>query len=126
MTDSPSLPPDPQRLKTIRTYLALQLAAVDAAITAAETPHWLTTPATAWRIQHLPPTDGSLRGRGVLHRDDCWITGGIPLEPRAAPLALEEPAVTMCDVCHPERDLQPYIRSDGDPAAEQPSPKTTE
>ncbi|MCW2870102.1 DUF6233 domain-containing protein [Actinacidiphila oryziradicis] len=108
MTDSPLLPPDIERLQVIRTYLQLQLAAVDAAIAAAETgaQPWLATPATAWRLQHLPSAAGRV-GRGVLHRDDCWFVGGAPIGREEAVIALGEPGVEACDACHPKDGLQP-------------------
>jgi hypothetical protein len=105
MTDQ--LPPDLDRLHAIRTYLQLQLAAVDAAIAAAETgaPSWLATPATAWRLQHLPSAAGR-PGRGVLHRDECWVAGGAPIGREEAIIALGEAGVEACEACQPGDGLR--------------------
>lgn len=103
------LPPDPERLRVIRIYLQQQLAAVDAKLKELEDRR-----PPGWRLEHIPSAAG-FRGRGVLHRDDCWVKGarggGKPhtLTREQAVLALTVPTdeIAPCDVCHPERDLAP-------------------
>lgn len=100
------LPPDPARLRVLRTYLQLQLAAVDAAILKAEEgiEAWAAGPATAWKLQHLPAPAGG-QGRGILHRKDCWVEGMAELTRAEARLALDEPSISACDQCHPTAGL---------------------
>ncbi|MGW3246025.1 DUF6233 domain-containing protein [Streptomyces sp. NPDC001070] len=117
------LPPDPQRLRVIRLYLQMQIAAVDAKIqeaesgaaagagTGAETgadvpPQGRTrprAPARAWRLQSVPETRGGA-GRGVVHRDDCRVPGGGRLNRQEFEVALGMPDVTPCEICRPERE----------------------
>ncbi|WP_127358293.1 hypothetical protein [Actinacidiphila soli] len=103
------LPPDLERLRVIRTYLHLQLAAVDAKIEQAERPvarPGADRPPQAWRLQHIPNPDGGA-GRGVVHRDRCRIKGGGWIDRKELELALTLPEVTACGDCHPERGLEP-------------------
>ncbi|WP_089224936.1 DUF6233 domain-containing protein [Actinacidiphila glaucinigra] len=118
------LPPDPQRLRVIRLYLQMQIAAVDAKIQEAESDSapvaagvpsetgggapqrdkgGARSPARAWRLQSVPdPRGGS--GRGVLHRDDCRVPGGGRLNRQEFEVALGMPDVTSCGVCRPEAE----------------------
>lgn len=100
------LPPDVERLRVLRTYLQLQLAAVDAALVAAEhgVEAWATGPAVAWKLQHLPAPAGQ-PGRGVLHRADCWIQGIAELNRDEARVALED-GVEPCAICKPTVGLK--------------------
>jgi hypothetical protein len=103
------LPPDLERLRVIRVYLQMQLAAVDAKIQQAEKavaqpPEPRTE--LAWRLQHVPNCDGDT-GHGVVHRDGCRVKGGGRLDRKALDLALTMPDVTTCSICRPERGLGP-------------------
>ncbi|MGI5252762.1 DUF6233 domain-containing protein [Actinacidiphila glaucinigra] len=109
------LPPDVERLRVIRMYLELQLAAVDAKIeqaTAAARP----TAATArpardeqpftrsgrgWRLESIPPSSGKGAGRGVVHRGDCPAAAGGWLSRKELDVALDQPEVTACPKCRP-------------------------
>lgn len=113
------LPLDPQRLRVIRLYLQMQIAAVDAKIQEAEAgavggseagpgvppPYRGRSPAVAraWRLQSVPDPRGG-PGRGVLHRDDCRVPGGGRLNRQEFEVALGMPDVTRCEVCRPERE----------------------
>ncbi|MYX36774.1 MULTISPECIES: DUF6233 domain-containing protein [Streptomycetaceae] len=119
------LPPDPQRLRVIRLYLQMQIAAVDAKIQEAESGSapvaagaaeagggapqrargvgGARTPARAWRLQSVPDPGGG-SGRGVLHRDDCRVPGGGRLNRQEFEVALGMPDVTSCGVCRPEAE----------------------
>ncbi|WEH40814.1 DUF6233 domain-containing protein [Streptomyces sp. AM 2-1-1] len=110
------LPPDAARLRTLRTYLALQLEEVDRAIAASERQKapWVPPPAApAAKEPHrapAPPAWGLARiglgGPEAVHRGDCWAEGGemrpLTREDAAAHLAAGTPG---CDVCRPERVL---------------------
>ncbi|MEU1621793.1 DUF6233 domain-containing protein [Streptomyces sp. NPDC005722] len=122
------LPPDPQRLRVIRLYLQMQIAAVDAKIQEAESgspagagegpeagegtarraggKSGARTPARAWRLQSVPDPRGGA-GRGILHRDDCRVPGGGRLNRQEFEVALGMPDVTPCEICHPEPDGTP-------------------
>lgn len=103
MPDVDPLPPDLGRLRVLETYLAMQLQQVRDRIARLEQPQQ----AAGWRLAHRRAPAGQQRP-GVLHRADCWMQGGKPLSRREAELALEEPAVEPCDVCHPEQELQTH------------------
>lgn len=97
MTDLP-LPPDLDRLRTLRTYLAIQLSAVDAAIAELDPPD-------GWRLQPRRTPAGQPR-RAVLHRGDCWIRDGKPLSRAEAKIALDDSEVVeACGACYPEKAL---------------------
>ncbi|MDX3097361.1 DUF6233 domain-containing protein [Streptomyces sp. ME01-24h] len=118
------LPPDPQRLRVIRLYLQMQIAAVDAKIQESEsgsaaataggargeggdrTRSRSGTAARAWRLQSVPDPHGGA-GRGVLHRDDCRVPGGGRLNRQEFEVALGMPDVTPCAICHPEEERTP-------------------
>lgn len=116
------LPPDPERLRVLRTFLQLQLAAVDEKIRQVEAGEQsrMARPATSWWLQHLPPAAGG-RGRGVLHRDGCWAMPKQrmhlhPLTRDEATLACKRVSpdeIEPCGVCHPERDLVPDAAQPG-------------
>jgi hypothetical protein len=100
------LPPDPERLRVIRTFLQLQLAAVDEKIRQVE-----DRAHPGWRLDHIPSATG-VRGRGMLHRGDCWMRGGgkphvLTREDLVIALRLPRDEVEPCDECHPERDVEP-------------------
>ncbi|MFJ4988690.1 DUF6233 domain-containing protein [Streptomyces sp. NPDC088732] len=105
------LPPDRGRLEPVGRFLRTQLGRVRQQIHEVTTgdPGWLTDPATGWYMQHLPAGGEGGRGRGVLHRDGCWITEGTELDRDAAVLALigVRDAVDPCEICLPERELLP-------------------
>ncbi|MEU4092047.1 DUF6233 domain-containing protein [Streptomyces sp. NPDC026673] len=118
------LPPDSQRLRVIRLYLQMQIAAVDAKIQEVEAGAAAGTEAgteagtgteppppsrgrsrasaRAWRLQSVPDPRGGT-GRGVLHRDDCRVPGGGRLNRQEFEVALGMPDVIPCEVCRPER-----------------------
>jgi hypothetical protein len=104
------LPPDVDRLRVLRTYLALQLAEVDRAIAAATKPRPASDPAPEPPPRAPTPAFGVARiGLGpdeAIHRGDCWADGGdlrpLTREDAAAHLAAGTPP---CDVCRPERVL---------------------
>ncbi|MYX36713.1 MULTISPECIES: DUF6233 domain-containing protein [unclassified Streptomyces] len=110
------LPPDVERLRVIRTYLELQLAAVDAKIeqaTAAARPASTTArPYRAeepfalggrgWRLESIPNLSGKGPGRGVVHRGDCPAATGGWLSRKELDIALDQPEVTACPKCRPE------------------------
>ncbi|MGW2837295.1 DUF6233 domain-containing protein [Streptomyces sp. NPDC001493] len=111
----PDLPPDADRLRVLRTYLALQLAEVDRALAAAERqaapvqqPARAAAPSAPRRA--ATPAFGAARiGLGPdeeIHRGDCWASGAemrpLTREDAAAHLAAGTPP---CDVCQPERVL---------------------
>lgn len=108
------LPPDLARLQAIRTYLRLQLAAVDDKIKQIQPENRARTehqppkePARpGWHLEHIPGKGG--RGRGVLHRNGCWASDSktMPVEDPALALKLPRDEITPCDVCHPERGLE--------------------
>ncbi|MGW1463827.1 DUF6233 domain-containing protein [Streptomyces sp. NPDC002308] len=109
------LPPDPARLRVLRTYLALQLAEIDRVIAAAErqaAPVQQSARAAATPAPRRPatPAFGAARiGLGpdeAIHRGDCWASGA-----ELRPLTREDAAAHLaagtapCDVCQPERVL---------------------
>ncbi|MDX2642632.1 DUF6233 domain-containing protein [Streptomyces sp. PA03-1a] len=118
------LPPDPQRLRVIRLYLQMQIAAVDAKIQEAESGSLVAAGAeagddavprtrggkrgrtSAWRLQSVPDPRGGA-GRGVLHRDDCRVPGGGRLNRQEFEVALGMPDVAPCEICHPESERTP-------------------
>lgn len=95
------LPPDLPRLRTLETYLELQLRQVREAIGRLEQPQ--APQAEGWVLQHIPST----RDQPInwLHRADCHLAKGARLNRREAALALAEPGVRPCDACHPEQGL---------------------
>lgn len=116
MSESLPLPPDLERLQVIRGWLEQQQARnevigiylqvlrehVDTAIAAATPP---TGSSQEYRIQGMrTPT-----GRSVLHRDDCWVTGGATITRDDALIAIGDPLIKprleMCDACQPEDGL---------------------
>lgn len=102
----------------IRLYLQMQIAAVDAKIQEAEAGAAAGTEAgteapppsrgrsrasaRAWRLQSVPDQRGGA-GRGVLHRDDCRVSGGGRLNRQEFEVALGMSDVMPCEVCRPER-----------------------
>ncbi|MBB4893579.1 hypothetical protein FHS39_002610 [Streptomyces olivoverticillatus] len=97
------LPPDLPRLRTLETYLELQLQRVRDAIEGLE-PTKEETKAEGWVLQHIPsPRDKPL---SWLHTSTCILAkGGARLTRREARLALAEAGVRPCETCHPERVL---------------------
>jgi Family of unknown function (DUF6233) len=106
------LPPDLSRLRTLQTYLQLQLADVAAAIEAAERGGGGVEQPGA-PAGSAPAGDGELRwwrlvpGRpghpgGTLHRGDCAQPGGALLSLVEARLALDEEGVRPCSRCNPQ------------------------
>jgi len=111
------LPPDLERLQTIRawvadqqkahatigTFLEVLAATVDAAITTAAP----AGPPGSYRIQKTRVTEG----RALLHRDDCWIKGGGTITRDEALLALNDDVTSgqleMCEACRPRESLEP-------------------
>ncbi|RAJ70318.1 hypothetical protein K378_01483 [Streptomyces sp. Amel2xB2] len=116
MSDLP-LPPDLERLQTIRawidqqrsrqatigTFLDVIATAVDDALSAAKP----AGPPDGYRIQktRLP------EGKAVLHRGDCWISDGATISRDDALLALADDVTSgnleMCQACRPEDTLEP-------------------
>lgn len=110
------LPTDLERLQTIRAWVAQQKArqatvgtfldvlaeTIDAALTAA-TP---SGPPGSYRIQKRRAPEG----RAVLHRGDCWISGGGTFTREDALMALADDVTSsrleMCKACRPEETLQ--------------------
>lgn len=115
------LPPDLNRLQVLRTYLRLQLEAVDARIRQIERAPNGTRPTARgaaparpargqeaatelrwWRFVHAGPGNVG----GTLHRGDCRdAAGGALLTLTEAKLILEEGA-RPCQQCAPEARLQ--------------------
>lgn len=100
MPDVDPLPPDLPRLRTLETYLEVQLQLVRERIARLEQPQQ-----PGWRLVPRRAPAGQPR-HAVLHRGDCWMQGGHALTRREAELALDEDAVEACDICHPEEELQ--------------------
>ncbi|MFB7293614.1 DUF6233 domain-containing protein [Actinacidiphila glaucinigra] len=110
------LPPDVERLRVIRMYLELQLAAVDAKIEqarAAAGPAVTTVRPSrdeqsfarggrGWRLESIPPGTGKGPGRGVIHRGDCPAAAGGWLSRKERDVALDQPEVTSCPKCRPD------------------------
>jgi hypothetical protein len=115
MSDLPlSLPPDRERLQTIRawvdeqnatigTFLDVLAETLDAALAAAAP----AGPPNSYRIQRPRASDG----HAALHRGDCWIAGGSNVTREEALLALADDvagsALVMCEACQPEDTLRP-------------------
>ncbi|GAA1924188.1 DUF6233 domain-containing protein [Streptantibioticus ferralitis] len=116
------LPPDLPRLQVLRTYLRLQLEAVDVRISEIERAASSQTRPTAggttpphptrgqeavnelkwWRFVHAGPG----KVGGTLHRGDCrHAAGGALLPLSQAKLMLEEGA-SPCQQCTPQTRLQ--------------------
>ncbi|MFC9221988.1 DUF6233 domain-containing protein [Streptomyces hygroscopicus] len=100
------LPPDLVRLRTLETYLRLQLGTVQERIVELEDgPGSETDPATAWALQLLPSPAGA-SPRGYLHRETCFIRSGRPLSREEAQNVLTMPGVTACDACGAANSLR--------------------
>lgn len=97
-------PRDVPRLRTIERYLLVQLAAVQRAIERAEngTPE-PSLPRADWSIQWRRARVGEIRV-GILHRADCMLATGEPLDARAvqAQRRREGRRVEPCDACSPK------------------------
>ncbi|MEU4091984.1 hypothetical protein [Streptomyces sp. NPDC026673] len=106
------LPPDVERLRVLRTYLELQLAAVDAKIeqaTAADRPAATARPSRdedpfarggrGWRLESVLAPNGKGPRRGVVHRGDCPAAAGGWLSRKELDVALDQPEVTACPKC---------------------------
>jgi hypothetical protein len=115
MSDLP-LPSDLERLQAIRAWIAEQqqrndtiglflevLAKTVDAELAAATP---AGPPDAYRIQPMRVPEG----RAILHRGDCWISGGTVITREDAHLALADDVtcghLEMCEACRPEETLE--------------------
>ncbi|MFD6421540.1 DUF6233 domain-containing protein [Streptomyces sp. NPDC060198] len=107
------LPPDVDRLRVIRTHLALQLAEVDRAIAVAERqtfPVQQAAPAPERPPRPRTPAWGIARvGLGsetTVHRGDCWASGAemTPISQERATAELAS-GVPPCDICRPDRVL---------------------
>lgn len=104
------LPPDLPRLRTIETWLALQLAAVREAITAAER----RETERQQGIAHRPPAPDWLLELGLnrgspavyVHAGGCWNAGkrsrGVPRDVALRALA---DGVAPCPHCRPDTEL---------------------
>ncbi|WP_326595600.1 hypothetical protein [Streptomyces sp. NBC_01803] len=77
---SSDLPPDLPRLRTLATWLELQLGAVREAITEAERVAAAERARPRWWVQWTRTPPGEPR-RGVLHRAGCWCPGEPDLHP---------------------------------------------
>ncbi|MFE6133425.1 DUF6233 domain-containing protein [Streptomyces sp. NPDC056437] len=103
------LPPDVERLQTLRTYLELQLAQVTAAIRQAEADEQRRRQEAhraraeqAWKLE--PQRAGST---ALLHRGGCGLynaTFGL-LNQSEARLALVEDGIEPCAICRPQAGL---------------------
>lgn len=110
----PDLPPDLARLRTLETYLQMQLDAVRAAIRQAEQQEAddrrrreRARAEQSWKIQ---PQRTPGEGRAILHRGGCslWKTqlGYLTREEAVIALELEDPPVECCAICRPETGLR--------------------
>lgn len=93
------LPPDLPRLRTLETYLRMQLSAVRARINQLQQPQ-----PEGYRLQTMrtrPDTPLSW-----LHRAGCPTGGGHRLSRSEALIALDEPNVRPCDGCRPDQELR--------------------
>ncbi|MGK5729745.1 DUF6233 domain-containing protein [Streptomyces sp. URMC 124] len=95
------LPPDLPRLRTLETYLELQLQQVREAIQRQERAQ---AEEEGWTLQRIP----SGKGHPLLwlHRTSCHLAKGARLSRQEAVLALGEPGVRVCDGCHADEGLK--------------------
>ena len=107
------LPPDRARLLAIRTYLQLQLAAVDAALARTEQAEQQAPPpgddVRWWRIERAPKPG---EHHALLHRGDCPAgQRGVTVTRREAAIALQDiqadkmRTAAPCPKCRPDLDL---------------------
>ncbi|MFI8942777.1 DUF6233 domain-containing protein [Streptomyces syringium] len=98
------LPPDLPRLRTVETYLDMQLQRVRAAIAEHEQ-RTKAEPATSetWILQHIPGAKD--RPLNWLHRSSCHLAKGARLSRREAEIALAEPTVRPCGACKADAGL---------------------
>ncbi|MFB7764195.1 hypothetical protein [Streptomyces xiamenensis] len=94
------LPSDLPRLQVLRTWLAVQLRAVDAEIAAAEARQAAAAAAPVWWVQWHRRRIGRAR-TGVLHRVGCWLPGEPDLtgEQLEAVLAEHGARIERCPAC---------------------------
>lgn len=100
---SDSLPSNPDRLTAIRTYLQLQLAHVQAALDAIDTPAPPSTAPPAFVF--VPRRHDTPQQRAVdLHTADCWMITcrTQPATPEEARDAIRHGWATACDACQPQ------------------------
>ncbi|MFV8127557.1 DUF6233 domain-containing protein [Streptomyces syringium] len=95
------LPPDLPRLRTLETYLDLQLQAVRKAL-AQHTPSAAPSDDT-WVLQHVRGAPD--RPLNWLHHSTCHLAKGARLSRREAEIALAEPGVQPCGACKPDGRL---------------------
>ncbi|MFD8384310.1 DUF6233 domain-containing protein [Streptomyces sp. NPDC059679] len=100
MTD---LPPDLPRLRTLETWLNLQLKAVRARIAALEGPPSAGR-RVGWWVTWARTPPGTPR-RGTLHQAGCWSPGEPTMGREEAVAMLEQEGVESCPACKPHEAL---------------------